>query len=407
MRILHAIKTADGANWAVLQVAEHVRAGLDVHVALPRAEGREIENWKRTGATLHFVDLSLPTRKPWRMRSVLDETRRLVRDVAPDVIHSHFVTTTLALRLALGSHHPTPRLFQVPGPLHLENPLFARLDLATAGARDHWLASSRHIQSLYARRGVPAGTVAVSYYGTRIEGFAKGRTHVLRRKLGISDDALVVGNVNYMYPPKFWLGHTVGVKCLEDLIDALARVTRERRDVIGVVAGGAWGRDRWYEHWLRMRARRAGGRILMPGFLPHELVCEAWTDFDLIVHVPLSENCGGVHEAMVAGIPVIASRVGGLPELVLDGQTGWLVPSRDPRALAAKILEVIDKRAERLDRARRARRLLATMFDVTRTAEEVRAVYRHLLAPATSPLPATFDAASFLKLDTSEENACL
>jgi glycosyltransferase involved in cell wall biosynthesis len=405
MRILQAIKTADGANWAVLQVAEHVRAGLDMHVALPRPEGREIENWKRTGATLHFVDLSLPTRRPWQMGNVLGEIRRLVRDVAPDVIHSHFVTTTLALRLALGSSHPTPRLFQVPGPLHLENPLFARLDLATAGPRDHWLASSRHIRSLYARRGAPAEAIGISYYGTHIDGFAKKRTNALRRKLGISDDALVVGNVSYMYPPKLWLGHTVGVKCLEDVIDALARVTRERRDVIGVVAGGAWDGAQWYEDWLRMRARRAGGRILMPGFLPHELLCEAWSDFDLIVHVPLSENCGGVHEAMVAGVPVIASRVGGLPEVVFDGQTGWLVPSRDPQALAAKIFEVLDARTERFERARRGRRLLATMFDVTRTAEEVRAVYRHMLAPETTPLPDPFDAASFLNLETSEEKA--
>jgi glycosyltransferase involved in cell wall biosynthesis len=403
MRILQVLKTSDGASWAVNQVAEHVRASLDVHVALPRAEGREIENWKRTGATLHFVDCSLPTRRPWQMGSRFDEIRRLVRDVAPDVIHSHFVTTTLALRLALGSSHPTPRLFQVPGPLHLENPLFARLDLATAGARDHWLASSRHIQFLYARRGVPAGTVAVSYYGTRIEGFAKGRTHVLRRKLGISDDTFVVGNVSYMYPPKFWLGHTVGVKCLEDVIDALARVTRERRDVIGVVAGGAWGRDRWYEHWLRRRARRAGGRILMPGFLPYRLLCDAWADFDLIVHVPLSENCGGVVEAMVAGVPVIASRVGGLPEMVVDGQTGWLVPPRDAEALAAKILEVVDAPTERLERARRGRLLVSAMFDVTRNAEEVREVYRHMLAPEASPLPAPFDPAAFLEL---EENAC-
>lgn len=195
MRILQATKIADGVKWAVLQVAEHVRAGLGMHVALPRPEGREIENWKRTGATLHFVDLSLPTRRPCRMGSVPDEARRLVRDVAPDVVHTHFVTTTLALRLALGSSHPTSRLFQVPGPLHLENSLFARLDLATAGPRDHSLASSRHIRSLYAQRGAPEEVIGISYYGTHIDGFAKQRTYALRRKLGISDDTLVVGHL--------------------------------------------------------------------------------------------------------------------------------------------------------------------------------------------------------------------
>jgi glycosyltransferase involved in cell wall biosynthesis len=391
MRILQAIKTADGANWAVLQVQQLVKAGFDVHVALPEAGGREIDNWRRTGAILHSVDLTLPVGRPWQLASVLRRGRDLVRCVDPDVIHSHFVTTTLALRLALGRDHPIPRLFQVPGPLHLEDPFFARLDLASAGPRDHWLASSHHIRSLYAELGVPVEQIGVSYYGTRVEEFPARRSGKLRRLLGIPENVLLVGNVSYMYPPKLWLGHTVGVKCMEDVIDALATVTRCRDDVVGVVIGGAWGSDQWYERRLRRRARRKGGRILMPGFLPHATVQEAWADLDLVVHVPLSENCGGVHEAMVAGVPVIASHVGGLPELVIDGVTGWLVPPRQPHVLARTILEVLDAPQLRAQRAARGAQLVRTMFDVTRTAPEVGAVYRHLVDPQRHPLPAVFN----------------
>ena len=47
-----------------------------------------------------------------------------------------------------------------------------------------------------------------------------------------------------------------------------------------------------------------------------------------------------VLEAMEAGVPVIASRVSGIPEVVLDGETGWLVPCEDPAALAAALLEL-------------------------------------------------------------------
>ena len=66
MRVLHAVKTSDGAHWAANQVAVLVREGVDVHVALPRAEGRTMEQWRQTGATIHIADLSLPARRPAR-----------------------------------------------------------------------------------------------------------------------------------------------------------------------------------------------------------------------------------------------------------------------------------------------------------------------------------------------------
>ena len=51
--------------------------------------------------------------------------------------------------------------------------------------------------------------------------------------------------------------------------------------------------------------------------------------------MPISENCGGVIELLAAGVPTVASRVGGLPEVVHDGVTGWTVPWRSPGAAAA------------------------------------------------------------------------
>ena len=80
-------------------------------------------------------------------------------DVRPDLIHSHFVSTTLVARLALGRDHATPRLFQVAGPLHLEHPTFRALDLATAGPRDGWIATCRWTADAYRRLGIPPSRV--------------------------------------------------------------------------------------------------------------------------------------------------------------------------------------------------------------------------------------------------------
>ena len=60
----------------------------------------------------------------------------------------------------------------------------------------------------------------------------------------------------------------------------------------------------------------------MPGKFNADEVAQSWPDYDCAVHVPLSENCGGVVEPLLAGVPTIAGNVGGLPEVVHHHRTG-------------------------------------------------------------------------------------
>lgn len=395
MRILHAVKTVDGARWAVDQVRELVVRGFDVHVALPTLSGRFMRQWEETGATLHAQAMDLPVAVPWRLTFLLDQVRRLVGRVKPDLIHSHFFGTTLVLRMALGRDHPVPRIFQVPGPLHLEHGLFRRWDLSSAGPKDSWIASSRYVEALYRAAGIGADRLFLSYYGNRLQAPLPRQGHV-RAKLGIPGDSFVVGNINYIYRPKWYLGQTRGLKRHEDVIDALARVCARRRDVSGLLVGSQWGGGHRYEDRLRARAAAVGqGRIIMPGHLAPEDVPGAWSDFDLAVHVPISENCGGVVEPLQAGVPVIAARVGGLPEVILDGVTGQLVEPRNVPALAAAIESALDRLEEHRIMARRGSLLVATMFDSARTAGEVAAVYACLAEGGLRPK--SFDPISFVK----------
>ncbi|HEY4260539.1 MAG TPA: glycosyltransferase family 4 protein [Schlesneria sp.] len=397
MKILQIVKTSDGANWAVLQVTELVRLGVDVHVALPQSAGRQIDAWQRSGATIHISALDLPVKSPWRYPQACRAARELVSRVKPDLIHSHFVGTTLLLRRALGKSHPIPRIFQVPGPLHLEHWLYRQAELATASPSDHWIASSRYIHSLYEKSGIDPQRLFVSYYGTKCDSFESFRTGFLRQHLGIQKDALIVGNMNYMYPPKYYLGQRVGLKCHEDIIRSLALAIQKESRLVGVLVGGAWGKQHWYEERLRKMAHSlAGNRIIMPGFMNHEDVQRAWADFDLIVHSPLSENCGGVHEAMIAGVPVVAGRVGGLPELVIDGFSGMTVPNRDPVRLSQEILIALRDLEARRAMAGNGMSLVRRMFNVERTAAEIRDVYRHVLNQKY-PRPLVFDAGSEVK----------
>jgi glycosyltransferase involved in cell wall biosynthesis len=319
-----------------------------------------------------------------------------VDEVQPDIIHSHFVTTTLTLRLALGKKHRVPRVYQVAGPLHLEHWHSRSADLATAGDADYWVGSSRCIVNHYGSSGIPRSRLFLSYYGWPVDQFLPQRRSYVHRRLGISKEKRLIGNINIMYPPKRLLGQRVGLKCHEDVIDALGVVTSSNPETIGVLIGDSYGLAPWYEEQLRRRASRlCGENIIMPGLFNPSEVARSWPDFDCCIHVPLSENCGGVIEPLLAGVPVVASDVGGIPEVVVEGITGRLVPPRDPLRLAKTVGEVLRNYDEHRQMALQGRALVLRMFDRQRTGNEIARIYGHILSAGMRP--PEFDSHAYVR----------
>jgi glycosyltransferase involved in cell wall biosynthesis len=397
MRVLQVTKTSEGSFWAVRQVEHLVMHGVEVHAVLPSSTGAAVDAWRASGATLHFVDCSLPIRTPAAVLQRASQIRRLVESVQPDLIHTHHVTTTAMLRLALGNEYSVPRLFQVPGPLHMEHWHTRTFEIVLAGENDFWIASSRFIMELYEKAGIASNKLFLSYNTTDTTLFSNVRTGYLRHKLGIPEHALIVGNINLIYPPKRYLGHSVGLKCHEDIIEALRIIQQQRNDVWGVLAGGTFGTSNTYERKLNTLAEQKGaGRILMPGNLSPQEVAWSWPDFDCAIHAPLSENCGGVVEPLLSGVPIIAGDVGGLPEVVHRGLTGELVPIRDPELLAEAVLNVFDRYDEFRQMAQQGMQLANVMFDSKRCSNEVLSIYRHLLFNESRP--DAFNSEQFLIL---------
>lgn len=376
MRALHVVKTAVGATWAVRQVRELVRLGVDVHVAVP--PGPRVDDYRAAGAVVHLVDISLPTQRPQHWRSRQSEIRNLVGVVNPDIIHSHFVTSTMALRFALGRNHPIPRLFQVPGPLHLENAVTARLELSSAGGADRWIASCQWTRDEYVRLGVPASHVSLSYYGSDVDAL-RPRSPALRSELGLGPSVPIVGMVAYMYAPKRYLGQHRGIKGHEDLIDAMVRVRQSHRDAVAVFVGGAWaGASRYETRVRRYGAARLGAAAQFMG--TRDDVRALYPDMTLVVHPSHSENLGGAVESSLLGVPSVATNVGGFPDLIEDGYTGLSVPPKKPQALAKAIAGVIADPASARIRAEAARARAASMCDIRINAREVLDSYHLVLA---------------------------
>jgi glycosyltransferase involved in cell wall biosynthesis len=402
MKVLHIVKTAVGANWAYEQVRVLCALGIEVVVALPSDTEGLAPKYRQAGATVVRANLDFPAQHLWRVPTVCASLRRLVKEVHPDLIHTHHVGTTLALRIALGKRSPIRRIFQVPGPLHLEHNFFAHLDISLAGPRDYWIATCQWTRRRYMELGITAERVFLAYAATDLKPFKGVRTGGLRTEIGISPTTPLIGMVAYMYAPMRYLGQKRGLKGHEDFMLALGIVKRAHPEIHAVIVGGAWGNAGWYELRLReMGARLCDGFVTFVG--TRSDVPTIYPDLDLAVVPSHSENCGGAVEPLLSCVPVVATWVGGLPDLIQEQKTGWLVPPRNPNALARAILEVLENPAEARRRATEGQKLTKTLFDVERVGREVAGIYEKILAPESrSDVFNTIDSGGRVISGTSE-----
>ena len=166
-----------------------------------------------------------------------------------------------------------------------------------------------------------------------------------------------------MRPPYRLLavGRFARTKGFPELLTAMARLRREQVPVrLTLVGDGGWRRKLTA---LRRRLRLTGC-VDMPGFLPHDRLRG---DRDGIPNV--------IMEALSHRMPVVATDVCGISEVIRDGETGLLVPQRDPRALAQAVRRMLEDREQALRMAEAGRALVEQMFDRDTNITALRDLY--------------------------------
>jgi len=195
----------------------------------------------------------------------------------------------------------------------------------------------------------------------------------LRGELGLADDDIVVGCVAVMRAAK---GH-------KDLVDAIRPLMAARPNLHMVFVGAGsptFEQTQAYvqELGLQHRIHLMGTRRDVPNLL---------AGFDIFALATQQEASGTVYvEAQAAGLPVIGTNVGGVPEMMRDGVTGILVPVKDQAALQGALQRLIDDPQLRRDMGEAGRRMVwdEGVFSPARLAENTEAVYRKWLAERQS-----------------------
>lgn len=303
------------------------------------------------------------------MRSELDllagrAIARIARGDGFPILHLH---SSHALALGLWAKLFAPRLRLVASrrvDFHLGGHVLSRLKHSSRLV-DRIVCISDAVRDVLLSDGVPLSKIIVIHSGVdthRFDGVAPP-PH-FRRALGIPDGHLVAGTVAALADHKDY----------PTLLLAARLVLDREPDISFVAVGDGPLYDRLQE---QARTLGLGRRFLFTGF--REDVGNFLKTFDVFVLASKLEGMGtSVLDAQAAGVPVVACRSGGIPEIVRHGETGLLVPTGDAPALAAAILELARDpglRARLSDRAKKTVR----NFDVSRTVERHLQLYRELL----------------------------
>ena len=340
--------------------------GHDVHIV---AGGPDIDARPLRNVTMHPLD-DQPFRGPWTLRTTL-ALGRLLKRLRPDILHMHYLwglPAPILLRFR-------PFVVSVWGA-----DILGKTGLAAESRRERFLktlilrradavmALSRYLAAetcRYAR--LDHDRVSLCPWGVDLDQFqpvSNGRA---------SPDAsapIIIGFAKHL-EPKYGP---------EYLLRAIPEI-RARHSAIRVVLLG----EGQMRHQLEDLCRSLGIADVVDfvGGVPHDQVPGYMGRMDIFVmpSVHDSETFGvAAIEAQAMGVPVVATRIGGVPEAVLDDRTGLLVPPRDPAALAGAVIRLIDNPDLRRSMSGEGRRFVAQCYDWRKNAGRVEDLYADLLS---------------------------
>jgi len=372
IRLLHVLFSLDtgGAEYVVLNLLKRLDpARYDLHVCSLTGAGQLTGEFRALGVEVHVLH-----KRAGIDVGLIGSLVRLLRRTRADIVHTHNVTPWLYAGIAARIIGTT--LY------HTEHSnLFPHQRALMAAER--WLArwtrlvisdSEKVKRQLVEGQGLPAQKIVTVLNGIDTAAFAAAAGTAgaasaahqrKRRELGLDGAAPLVGTV----------GRLAAVKDQATLLEAFAQVaTRFPHARLLMIGDGPMRPS------LEARAKALGiaPRVLFLGRRTD--IAELLPLLDVFVLSSVSEGLPlTVLEAMACGVPVVATDVGGLREVVSDGQTGLLVPVKSPERLAQAVATLLGDAAGRRTMGETARRRAATQFDVSHMVRGYEAAYHHQL----------------------------
>jgi glycosyltransferase involved in cell wall biosynthesis len=352
-----------GQESAVILHAEGlVKRGHDLRLILePHSPIAQMAVDKRLPVTL------LSMRKSRYPQAIASMRGLMARD-RPAILQVNSSRDSWIGAIAVRLVHPRPKLLRIrhiSAPLNrnvMTRLLYRRLfDMVVVTGGD------KTKRELVERDGLAADRVAAFPIGLDVDYFRPAAPdHDLRLEFDLSKGHLLVGLISYL---RSYKGH-------DYFIEAARTIAAQRDDVTFVIVGE--GPD---ERSIRSRIEelRLSSRIRMLGFRQDLLNVFRSLDVFVIPSVEGDTIPQVLMQALAIGLPVVSTTVGSIPDVVTDGETGFVVPPRDAGALAERIMRLLDDATLRTTLGEHGRTLVQRCYSLERMLERMEGVYDRLI----------------------------
>lgn len=384
MRIAHVITRMilGGAQENTLLTCEDLRRvhGDDVLLITGPAlgpEGSLLDRAAERGTPLAIIPQLRRAIDPRRDALSYFALKRILEDFKPDVVHTHSAKGGLLGRAAARAIRAPFVVHTVHGaPFHPYQNAAARKFFQSCerwGAKrcDAFISVADAMTDLMVNAKVaPREKFTTIYSGMEVEPFLESAKHreATRRELGFKDDEIVIGKIARLFHLK---GH-------DDVIEAAKAVVREQPKARFLFVG-----DGILRGDLQAKIDSAGltEYFRFTGLVPPQKIPAMISAMDVVVHTSLREGLARVlPQGMLGGKPVVSYDIDGAREVVINGETGFLIPPRDVAQLASALIDLSERRGQRHEMGAAGRARCKEKFDHEYMTARIREVYLASLA---------------------------
>lgn len=356
IHVITDMKIGGAGKWLLNFLINYDRSKLDIKVVIPKGSMLKAEI---NSLNIETIEIQGIGDKSLDLASV-SAFYKLFRQEKPRIVHTH---ASLSARIAA-------RMAGVKAIVHtkhcLDSPKAGIKKAAAAGINNQLsnkiIAVSKAVEKNLLEAGISKDKIQVVYGGVEeLKKLPLEEINQLRASYGIGQEDIVYGMVARLAEVK---GHRY-------LMEAAAQVLKERNDIKFVIAGTGPLEGELRKMVLDLKLE---GKVIFTGFIKD--IEKVYNIIDVNMVASTSEAlCLALIEGMSLGKPMIGTEVGGVPELVIQNQTGLLVPARDIKALAQAIEELAENGKLRQTMGVEARSMMLEKFSASKMAAEINKLY--------------------------------
>jgi len=369
IKILHVIasNSIGGAENVLLTLSREIdREKFDLLLGIFVGKSEDGRTFWRAGMKANCKMEAIRIRSSYDSSQIRD-LYKLIRRYRPQIIHTHgYKTNIIGFLMA--------KIFRIPivttfhGWLHtrkIKTKIFDRLNLLMLRHFDLIITVSDQIRLELECMNIPSHKMVVLKNVPTIESIRNPSKRSFRDELGVSHNSKLVGFIGRLEPVK---------GCLQ-FIKAASEILHRDQDFTFIIVGDGSERPTLERHVLELGIERY---ILFLGFCSDP--ANVFRSLDLYVLPSLDEGLPlALLEAMLLGVPVIATAVGGVQEVIQDGVNGILVPANNTPAMVRAIEYSLNDKVATSQRVFKAKKTIEQKYDVSTWVKKIEEIYLRLL----------------------------